>query len=61
VVTLQRRAGNEEINPVGQLDKLEHLVSFEINDKTPKGQIPVIEGWNKMRERLLLLGEMKQS
>lgn len=40
--------------------KLKHRDPFEINDKTPKGQVPVIEGWNEMRQCLLENGLMEQ-
>jgi hypothetical protein len=39
--------------------KMAHKAAFEINDKTPKGQVPVIEGWNAMRQCLIDNGLME--
>jgi hypothetical protein len=36
-----------------------HREAFEITDKTPKGQIPVIEGWNEMRQDCIDNGIME--
>lgn len=60
---MQRRPGLETAVKVTEkkLEKLPYLAAFVVDDKTTKGQMPVIEGWNKMRERLLLLGEMESS
>lgn len=40
-------------------NKMPHKAPFEVNDKTPKGQIPVIEGWNDMRKCLIENGLME--
>lgn len=58
---MQRRPGFEtKKEPVKEkLEPLKHRPSLEITEKTTKGQIPVIEGWNEMRERLLRTGEME--
>lgn len=42
-----------------KVSKMPHKAAFEVNDKTPKGQIPVIEGWNSMRECLINNGLME--
>jgi hypothetical protein len=47
-----------ETTVVSNRPKLAHRPPFEIN-KMPKNQIPFAEGWNEMRERLILLGEME--
>lgn len=39
--------------------KRPHRAAFEITDKTPKGQIPVIEGWNEMRQDCIDNGIME--
>lgn len=39
--------------------KMPHKQPFEITDKTPKGQVPVIEGWNDMRQCLIDNGLME--
>lgn len=39
--------------------KRPHRAPFEITDKTPKGQIPVIEGWNEMRQDCIDHGIME--
>ena len=41
---------------VGQID---HYEAFEVNEKTAKNQLPVIERWNIMRQCLLDNGLMK--
>lgn len=48
-----------DVTVTGKRSQLTYREPFEITDKTPKGQIPVIEGWNEMRTRLIELGEMK--
>lgn len=48
-----------EVKTTGKRSQLVYREAFEITDRTAKGQIPVIEGWNEMRARLLELGEMK--
>jgi hypothetical protein len=42
-----------------KVKKMAHKVPFEVNDKTPKGQVPVIEGWNEMRQCLIDNGLME--
>jgi hypothetical protein len=42
-----------------KMKKLAHKQPFEITDKTPKAQIPVIEGWNEMRQCLIDNGLME--
>lgn len=42
-----------------QGNKMAHKAPFEVTDKTPKGQIPVIEGWNEMRQCLIDNGLME--
>lgn len=39
--------------------KIPFVQEFEVTDKTPKNQLFTIEMWNKMRQRLLELGEME--
>lgn len=49
---------NGKVTVLGK-GKMAHKQPFEVNDKTPKGQIPVIEGWNQMRECLIENGLME--
>jgi hypothetical protein len=41
--------------------KLAYKQPFEITDKTPKAQIPVIDGWNEMQKCLIENGLMESS
>jgi hypothetical protein len=50
---------NGEVKVVSSRPKLAHRPPFDINDKMPKNQVPFASGWNEMRERLILLGEME--
>lgn len=48
-----------EVKKVSSLKPLPYRDEVEVTDKMPKGQIAFAEGWNDMRARLILLGEMK--
>lgn len=50
---------NGAVKVISNRPKLLHRPPFDINDKMPKNQVPFAEGWNEMRERLILLGEME--
>lgn len=39
--------------------QLPYVEAFKFDDKTPKGQLATINGWNAMRQRLLEIGEME--
>lgn len=49
-----------EVKVTGKRVQLSYQEALEVNDKTPKSQLPFIQGWNEMRARLIELGEMKQ-
>ncbi len=40
--------------------KMAHKAPFEITEKTAKAQIPVMEGWNSMRQCLIENGLMEE-
>ena len=46
--------------PIVKREKLKHRKVLEITNRTTSGQLPIINGWNEMRERLLELGEMEK-
>ena len=60
---MQRRPSAEPNEPKviePKREKLKHRKVLEITTKTTSGQLPIINGWNEMRERLLELGEMEK-
>lgn len=48
-----------EVKKVSGLAPLQYRDQVEVTNKMPDGQIAFAKGWNEMRERLILLGEMK--
>lgn len=62
---VSRRPGTETVNstPIEILEKekMPHIAPLPITNKTTKGQLPVINNYNRMRQRLIDLGEMEDS
>lgn len=55
--TVTQPDGTSEV--ISKREPIPFLPPCEITEKMPKAQVAFAEGWNKMRDRLLEIGEMR--
>lgn len=53
---MPRRPGNDEVTE----DKIPYIPPLEVNEKTPKGQVQFVKGWNRMRDWIIRHGGMEE-